>query len=134
MPGGVGVGEIGPGVEVFLDRFEVGEFFAVVEGDGFYEGETNCTECIADRATDGVGAPVWNFLGQEVAVFAFDEGQDGGSGLPAQDKVGFPVAGAVSLVDNLGAFFDADAAGQQSAFALVISAPSPLAVGWRKCV
>ena len=35
LPGGVGVGEIGPGVEVFLNRFEVGEFFAVVKGDGF---------------------------------------------------------------------------------------------------
>ena len=65
MPGGVGIGEIGPGVEVFRERFEGGELFAVVEGEGCDEGEINGTERGADRAADGVRALGGTFRGDE---------------------------------------------------------------------
>ena len=88
----------------------MGEFFSIVEGDGFDEGPWYCAEGVYDRAGYGVGSSVVDFARQEVAVFAFDQSEDGRTALPAQYKVGFPVAGTASAMDDLRALLDAHAA------------------------
>ena len=109
------MGEIGLGMELGFEGFEVGEFFSVVEGDGFDEGAGYFAEGVYDRAGYGVGSSVLDFTRQEVAVFAFDQGEDGRPALSAQNEVGFPIAGTASAMDDPRAQVDAHAAGQQAA-------------------
>ena len=62
-------------------------------------------------------------------MFAFDQGEDGRTALPAQYKVGFPVAGTASAMDDLRALLDAHAARQQAAHPPRIAPPSSFAMG-----
>jgi len=76
----------------------------------------------------GIGAFALHFTSKEIAVLTFDEGDNGRAALSSAHEIGFPITGALAPVDDLGALFDADPSGQETALAVGITTATSFAV------
>lgn len=99
LPGSVRMGEVEVGIKLAGDGLVIGEFLAVVGGDGMYKSLEWLEQAGDGLADEGSGFAL--DLGQQgVAALAFDERDEGLAVVGADDRVALPMAYAGASLDR----------------------------------